>query len=166
MKRLITFTLCILLLIRVCHAEESKKKLPDGFYELEVVKEALVNQIKDFREFTPEQLEVVYLASKYLHEEYFGTESSECETIEDMRLPQGEYIIGELIPAGNYRFSLLDREYDIVTLWVEKPGRSISNYYSMTSEKPEVILHLEEGWTLRVTYADTMIAKVETIWRK
>lgn len=133
------------------------EELPDGFYEMEVVKNAIQEQVASLREFTPAQLEVVYQASKILHDEYFGAASSP-EIIVDRRLPQGEYLIGEFIPAGNYIFSLGDS--DMAVLWVDKPNQLSHNYYSMsdTTDRTEVILRLEEGWLLRVTLSNVYIS--------
>ena len=157
MKKLICLICVFLLLVPQAVNEE----LPEGFYEHESVQNAIANAVEQMREsYTPVQLEVIYQASKILHDEYFGEDTPEHSEIVEKRIPQGEYVIGELIPSGNYRFSLLDTEYDIVVLWVEKPGKLSSNYYSMTNEKPEVILHLEEGWTLRVTYTDILMSEI------
>ena len=161
MKKVITSIVFFVLLF--CSVSVSGEELPEGFYDSELVKNAIQEQIKQFRQFTPAQVEVIYLASKILHEEYFGIELPESEVIVDMKIPQGEYIIGNLIPAGNYRFSLIDKEYDIVVLWVEKPSKYSNNYYSMTSEKPDVILHLDEGWTLRVTYTDVLMSEINKL---
>lgn len=158
-KWILPFAIIFLLLLPQAISEE----LPEDFYELEAVKTATQEQIKQFRQFTRAQVEVIYLASKALHEEYFGVELPAYKKIKDMRIPQGEYIIGDLIPAGNYRFSLINAERDVVTLWVEKANRISSNYYSMTSEKPEVILHLEDDWTLRVTYADAIMSEISEL---
>ena len=133
--------LCVLAFSAVC------EELPEGFYEMEEVKSAIQIQVDSLRqELTPMQLEVIYQASKTLHNEYFGS-------FTDFRLPQGEYIIGDLIPAGTYRFSL--GESDLATLWVDNPKKIGSNYYSMNQSKneTEVILKLEEGWLFRVTYS-------------
>lgn len=163
MKRLICFLLIFMFFIPSAINEDVRKELPPGFYDSEVVQEAIERQIAQFREFTPAQLEVIYLASKQLHDLYFGPETPDGVEIKEMRLPQGEYVIGELIPSGNYRFSLLDNKYDVVVLWIEKRSGSVGNYYSMTTEKPEVILHLEDGWTLRVTYEDILVSEITTL---
>ena len=101
MKRFVCVLIVLMLLSPASISEESRKELPEGFYELEVVKEAVERQIEQFRDFTPEQLEVVYLASKILHDEYFGEDTPGPSKIVDVRLPQGEYVIGELLPTGN-----------------------------------------------------------------
>lgn len=163
MKRFVCILLIFLLFVPDAINEDTRKELPAGFYDSEIVHEAVERQIAQFREFTPAQLEVVYLASKQLHDLYFGPETPDRVAITEMRLPQGEYVIGELIPPGNYKFTLLDKQYDVVVLWVEKRGDRVGNYYSMTSEKPEVILHLEEGWTLRVTYEDTLVSEITAL---
>ena len=142
MKKLILFLAFSMLFTSAVKSEE----LPEGFYEMEVVKNAIQEQTASLRKFTPEQLEVVYQASKILHDEYFGN-------FIDLRLPQGEYLIGDFIPAGTYRFTL--GESDLATLWVENPKKIVHNYYSMNQSKneTEVILKLEEGWLFRVTYS-------------
>ena len=152
MKKVITSIVLFILLL--CSVPVSSEELPEGFYDSELVKNAVQEQIKQFRQFTPAQVEVIYLASKILHDEYFENDNI-------IRIPQGEYLIGELIKPGSYRFSLGDS--DLSTLWVEKPGKFSNNYYSMnkSTDKTEVILRLEEGWTFRVTYADVYMSEIE-----
>ena len=152
MKKVITSIVLFILLF--CSVPVSSEELPEGFYDSELVKNAVQEQIKQFRQFTPAQVEVIYLASKILHDEYFENDNI-------IRIPQGEYLIGELIKPGSYRFSLGDS--DLSTLWVEKPGKFSNNYYSMNkrTDKTEVILRLEEGWTVRVTYADVYMSEIK-----
>ena len=163
MKKLILFFAFSMLFTSAVKSEE----LPEGFYEMEVVKKAIQEQVASLREFTPAQLEVVYQASKILHDEYFGSATAADQTIEGVVLEPGLYEVGPDIPAGNYYFegvkgrfpssihvySAIDKQR--VTDEIQSVSGFGYGYDCKTAVTGKVIL--QDGWFIKIVQGPVII---------
>jgi hypothetical protein len=78
-----------------------------------------------------------------------------------MRVPMGEYLIGEFIPAGNYRVTLTGN--DLAVIWVYKKGAYSGQYYSLVYSKGETVanVRLADGDTFKVEHATVILSEMK-----
>lgn len=81
------------------------------------------------------------------------------QQVDGLRVPQGEYIVGDLIPAGRYLVTLSND--DLAVIWVKKPGQIGSDYYSLvySTGETEAYIVLEEGGTFRVQHSTVILSE-------
>ena len=77
-----------------------------------------------------------------------------------IRIPQGEFTIGEFIKPGTYRVTLVGD--DLAVIWVTKPKQITGTYYSLSSFKgeTEAIVQLQEGYTFRVQHSSVILSEM------
>ena len=82
-----------------------------------------------------------------------------AQQLDGMRVPQGEYVVGDLIPAGRYLVTLSND--DLAVIWVKKPGQIGSDYYSLvySTGETEAYIVLEEGGTFRVQHSTVILSE-------
>lgn len=75
-----------------------------------------------------------------------------------LRVPMGEYLIGEYIPAGNYRVTLTGK--DLAVVWVYKKGAFSGQYYSLVYKTGETVanIRLSDGDTFKVEHATVILS--------
>jgi len=83
-----------------------------------------------------------------------------AESPDGLRVPMGEYLIGEYIPAGNYRVTLTGK--DLAVVWVYKKGAFSGQYYSLVYQTGETVanIRLSDGDTFKVEHATVILSEM------